>query len=145
MDWNKWQLFDLILLDKLQCSSSSLLLIICSLIPTGNHKMTPCSIFFLNWDLWLKDIIFLRNFWVFLEWIVWYPYLYHTISSVHLYPRWKNQFIILNMKQLMNSDCCIYFCNLNCLLFFSVTLNQNFSNKWNEWVQMVLWMKKRWS
>ena len=144
MDWNKWQLFDLILLDKLQCSSSSLLLIICSLIPAGNHKMTPCSIFFLNCDLWLKDIIFLRNFWVFLEWMVWYPYLYHTISSVHLYPRWKNQFI-LNMKQLMNSDCCIYFCNLNCFLFFSVTLNQNFSNKWKDWVQMVLWMKKRWS
>ena len=132
MDWNEWQLFDLILLDKLQCSSNILLLITQFLTQTGNHTVSPCSpFFFLNCDLWLKDVIFLHNFWVFLWWMVWYPYFYHTISSVssiNLDLWWKILFIILNMKQLMNSDyvyliafpicCCLCFCQSKLLPIF---------------------------
>ena len=107
MDWNEWQLFYLILLDKLQCSSISLLLITQFLTQTGNHTMTPCSIFFLNWDLWLKDIIFCHKFWVFL--------VMDGMAPLFLSYKKFNIFA-LKMKSSIYLHCCAYVSNLNCFL-----------------------------
>ena len=109
--------------------------------------------YFLNCDLWLKDIIFLHKVWVFFLVINGMVPLFLSYKKFSIFTLKMKKYRLLfwNMKQLMNSGyislitflicCCIYFSNLICFLFFSVTLAQVFNNKWKEWIGNSEWCR----
>ena len=99
--------------------------------------------YFLNCDFWLKDITFLHK--------ILSLFFGDKSYGTPIFILQKFSIFTLKMKQLMNSGyislitflicCCIYFSNVICFLFFSVTLAQVFNNKWKEWIGNSEWCR----